>query len=92
MKPEHHVNDLRETVRRVRELFEQCKGACPPVDAPPEVIAGWEGAFMAFRGVLLEELLPLLDAWEKDEPHWRTTELMLDGKNPKGVIDRVVSG
>ena len=54
MKPEHHVNDLTETVNRVRHMFVECKNNCPPVDADPEAIAKWEGAFLAFRAILMD--------------------------------------
>lgn len=89
MGPEHYVNDLRETVARVREMFHKCRNAVPPVDAPPEVVAKWEGAFTALRAVLGEEIQPLLDAWEKDEPHWRTTEKLIAGEDPSTVVKRV---
>lgn len=80
MAPEHHVNDLRETVERVRRIFNDCKAGCPDPDADPEAIAKWEGSFMALRGLLLEELNPLLESWERGEPHWRSTEQMLAGE------------
>ena len=89
MKAEHHVNDLEESVNRVREMFVECKNNCHPVDADPEAIAKWEGAFLAFRAILTEELGPLLDSWKKDEPHWRTTEKLIAGEDPSTVIKRV---
>jgi len=80
MSPEHHVNDYRETVERVRRLFDQCKAACPAADADPVEVARWEGAFMALRGLLTEELSPMLESWERGEPHWRSTEQMIAGE------------
>jgi len=80
MQPEHHINDLRETVSRVREVFAKCRDACPPSGSPPEVEARWEGSFVALRAMLLDELAPLLDAWEAGHPAWRSTELMLEGR------------
>ncbi len=91
MKPEHYVNDLSETVDRVRELFVKCRESCPPPDADPVAIAKWEGAFMALRAVLSEELQPLLDAWEKGGPLWRSTEVLLAGGDPSNIVRRVVS-
>jgi len=76
-RSEPHLNDLRETVERIRELFRKCREACPPADADPQKIARWEGSFMALRGLLVEELNPLLENWEQDEPMWRSTEKML---------------
>lgn len=75
-----HLNDLRETVERVRELFVKCREACPPPEGDPAVEARWEGAFMTLRGLLMEELNPLLDAWEEGHPLWRSTEKMLGGE------------
>ena len=88
MKPEHYVNDLRETVTRVQELFDKCRGACPPADADPEAIAHWEGSFGTIRALLVEELQPLLESWEEGEAKWRTTEVMIEGGDPETVIRR----
>lgn len=77
MNPEHYVNDLAETVKRVRETFVRCRESVPPADADPVEIARWEGAFMALRAILGEELQPLLESWEQGEPRWRSTEVML---------------
>jgi hypothetical protein len=92
MKPEHHVNDLRETVGRIRETFHKCRMGCPPPGCPPEAEAKWEGAYMALRAMLTEELGPLLESWEKDEPHWRTTEKLIAGEDPTTVLNRAENG
>lgn len=76
-RSEPHLNELRETVERVRELFVKCRDACPESEADPVVVARWEGAFMTLRALLVEELNPLLESWENDDCQWRSTEKML---------------
>lgn len=79
MQPEHYVNELREVIARVRQLLQGCIEACPPPGGPPEKEARCEGAFVALRAVM-EELDPMLRAWEAGHPAWRSTELMLEGR------------
>lgn len=78
---EAHLNDLRETVERVRGHFQRLHAECVEhgADWTPEQTARWEGSFTAIRGLLMDELNPLLDAWEGGHPQWRSTEKMLGG-------------
>lgn len=91
MNPEHYLHDLSETVTRIREVFTKCRDACPAADADPVEVARWEGAFLALRSILTEELSPLLEAWQEGEARWRSTETMIHAGDPSHVVRRVES-
>jgi hypothetical protein len=80
----HCIMDLEMVVDRVDTLFQNCRAACPPDDAPAEQVARWEGAFMTLRGLLTEELQPLLAAWRAGESYSHAAEVDR-GAVPAGV-------
>ena len=76
MNSDHYLNDLRETVGRIREMHRKCLDACPPVDADPEAVAQWEGSFRTLRVLLLEELNPLLLSSSASCVHYRLSSFL----------------
>ena len=83
MPPAVYVADLEMVVDNLRDRFEKVKGECRVHGDKftPEQEAKWEGVFMTLRGVLIDELVPMLSNWKEGQPQSRVGEKIIEGLN-----------
>jgi len=79
------VADLEMVVERLRDLFGRLREECELHGASftPKQEGKWEGGFLAIRGVLVDELGPMLATWKRGEPFSRKGEEILNGANER---------
>lgn len=79
MRTEHHILDLKLVISSIEEIRDRLMTECREDGAgwTPEQVGKWEGAFKAVRGILHDELHPLLDAWERGIAFSRAAEDLL---------------
>ena len=78
-----YVADLEMVVDNLRDRFEKVKGECRVHGDKftPVQEAKWEGVFTTLRGVLIDELVPMLSNWKEGQPRSRAGEKIIEGLN-----------
>lgn len=80
---EAYVADLEMVVGRVRALHDKLRDECREHGSKftPEQEARWEGSFLLVRGILVDELEPMLRNWKEGQPYSRKSEKMIEALN-----------
>lgn len=81
---EAFIADLQMVVDHVRESLQKLRMHCElhGKDYSPVEEARWEGSFLALRGVLSDELKPMLRCWEQGYHFSRVGEEIAKDKEP----------
>ncbi len=74
-----NILDLEMVVENLADRWEKLRLECVEHGAKftPKQEGKWEGAFVALRGVLVDELRPMLENWQKGEAWSRKGEELL---------------
>lgn len=82
MKSEPHILDLAMVRRRLRDSLDTMRDELAKAPAGSQRAARLEGAFMTLRGVLADEIEPMLEGWREGIPQSRAAERLVNGEAP----------